>query len=61
MKKSINSHDEYVDAMIILENYAKKVTLLGSFDKFTPEEEDEYDALAYACAGILSSVFLLVR
>ena len=50
MKKIINFHDEYVDAMIILENYLKKVTLLGSFDKFTPEEENEYDTLAYAAA-----------
>ena len=56
MKKSINSHDEYVDAMIILENYSKKVTLLGSFDKFTPEEEDEYDTLAYAAADYEDSI-----
>ena len=56
MEKIISFHDEYVDAMIILENYSKKVTLLGGFDKFTPEEEDEYDTLSYAVADYEDSI-----
>ena len=56
MKKIINSHDEFVDVINILENYAKKVTLLGSFDKFTPEEDEEYDTLAYAVADYEDSL-----
>ena len=56
MKKIINSHDEFVDVINILENYAKKVTLLGSFDKFMPEEDEEYDTLAYAVADYEDSL-----
>lgn len=51
MIKSINTHDEFVDAMNILEMYSRKVTLLGGFDKFTPEEENEYDTLAHLVAA----------
>ena len=56
MIKSINSHDEFVAAMNILEKYSQKVTLLGSFDKFTAEEEDEYDTLAYWVADYEDSI-----
>jgi hypothetical protein len=51
MIKSINTHDEFVDAMNILEMYSRKVTLLGGFDKFTAEEENEYDTLAHLVAA----------
>ncbi len=56
MIKSINSHDEFVAAMNILEKYSQKVTLLGNFDKFTTEEEDEYDTLAHLVADYEDSI-----
>ena len=56
MIKYINTHDEFVDAMNILEMYSRKVTLLGGFDKFTPEEENEYDTLAHLVADYEDSI-----
>jgi antitoxin component HigA of HigAB toxin-antitoxin module len=52
MKKSINYHDEFVDAMNILHYYSSK----GGFDKLTVEESDEYDTLAYAVADYEDSI-----
>lgn len=56
MTKSINTHDEFVDAMNILETYSRKVTLLGGFDKLTLEEENEYDTLAHLVADYEDSI-----
>ncbi len=56
MIKSVNTHDEFVDAMNILEMYSRKVTLLGGFDKFTPEEDNEYDTLAHLVSDYEDSI-----
>ncbi len=52
MKNSINTHDEFVDAMNILHYYSSK----GGFDKLTTEESNEYDNLAYLVADYEDSI-----
>lgn len=56
MIEYINSHDDFVDAMYILEKLSQKVTLLGGFDKLSVEEDDEYGRLAHLVAEYEDSI-----
>ena len=56
MIKIINSHDVFIDAMNILENHSKKATLLGGFDKLSPEEDEEYDCLSLLVSNYEDSI-----
>lgn len=46
MIKSINTHDEFIDAMNIIDEYVNKATDLGGFKALSPLEITEYGRLA---------------
>ena len=56
MINSINSHDDFVDAMKSIEKISQKMTLLGSFDKLSVKENDEYGRLAHLLADYEDSI-----
>ena len=56
MIEHINSHDDFVDAMIIIETISRKATVLGSFEKLSDEENREYGRLAYLIADYEDSI-----
>ena len=56
MIKTIHSHDDFVDIMHILDKISDKVTLLGSFDKLSKEESDEYGCLARLASDYEDSI-----
>ena len=56
MIKHINSHDDYVDAMLIVEEISKRGDILGGFDKLPVEENIEYGRLAHLLADYEDSI-----
>lgn len=56
MKETIESHDDYINIMTVIEKYLQKATQKGSFDRLLPEEAAELQRLSVLAEAYEDSI-----